>query len=252
LTLCGQNRQKSCFQELCGYGNAALDKGLPPGETMGRATPKRVYVIDDHPVLRRGIVELINSESDLDVCGQAGNGTDALNDIEKSKPDAVLVDLSLGKGASGLEVIKEVHSQFPKTRILVLSMMDESAYAGRSLRAGAHGFVRKDAESDVIIQELRKVLAGNIALSPEAMRQIVEGLAGGRQRTGSLEALTNRQLEVFRLLGEGCGTREIAKQLQVSMKTVDSHRENIKAKLGISDGNELVRTAISWVHRLHS
>jgi DNA-binding NarL/FixJ family response regulator len=214
--------------------------------------PRRVLLVDDHPVVRQGVRLLIDRESDLDVCGEAGTLQEALEAIECHQPDIVLVDLSLGS-ESGLDLMKLMVEQDMGVRILVLSMHDESIYAERALRAGAHGYVMKDCSPDELFAAIREVLDGNIHVSATvASRMISRSLQGNGGSGGSMtvDLLSNRELEVFRLIGGGGSTSQVADALGLSVKTIETYRAHIKRKLGFADGNDLVRQAIRWVDRV--
>lgn len=212
---------------------------------------KRILLIDDHPIMRHGLAQLISAENDMQVCAEASSGAEAMVAIEQYKPDLVIVDLTL-KDKHGLEVIKDIQALHPKQLIIVLSMHDESLYAERSLRAGARGYVMKEVASDNLIQAARRVLGGGIYLSEKMSGIMLEMMAGQRKQAtkNPLERLTDRELEVFQLIGEGMGTRQIASQLHVSERTVDAHRAHIKEKLQLADGHAVVSQAVRWVEQL--
>ena len=206
----------------------------------------RIFVADDHPVLREALASVINREVDLTCCGGAGTAADTQKGVANEKPDAILLDLCLDSN-DGLELIKTLRSQFPSLRILVLSQLDETIYAERTLRAGANGYVMKEETTGGILKAIRTVLAGDIYVSPKIAAQAVNNMSGGRNKTG-VECLTNRELQVFRLLGDGMGTRKIATEMGLSIKTIESHRENIKRKLGVTEASRLVHYAEEWRH----
>ncbi len=210
--------------------------------------PKRkILLVDDHPIVRQGLAEMLNHEDDLTICGTAENTFEALDQIEKVKPDLVLLDITL-KGSNGIEVLKDIKVRYPKLTVLMLSMHDEKFYALRALRAGAAGFVMKHEPADVVVASIRQVLSGEIALSQNMEKRMMKQLVGGgAARTGSpLDDLSDRELEVFRLIGNGCGTRQIAEELHLSIKTIESHRTHIKEKLNLKSATELVQHAIQW------
>lgn len=209
---------------------------------------KRILVVDDHPVFRHGIASLIGSEPDLTVCGEAANSPSALEAMRRLKPDAALIDISM-PGANGIELIKLMKAEQPKLPLLILSIHDESLYALRALRAGASGYVMKAEALDFVLTALRKVLTGEVYVSPRFSERLifkaVHSLEGGM---GSpVDKLSDRELEVLQLLGRGFGTREVAAELNLSIKTVETHRAHIKEKLGFKDAGEMVRFAIDWV-----
>ena len=205
----------------------------------------KIILVDDHPVLREGLAKLINHEAGLSICGQYEDAARAFAAIPTLQPDLAIIDLSL-KGSSGLELIKNSRASYPKLIILVLSMYDESLYAERSLRAGAAGYIMKQEASEKILSAIRQVLQGGIYLSEKMSSKLMHQLVGGKsQEAGSsMERLSDRELEIFGLIGQGMGTRKIAEQLHLSVKTVESHRSHIKEKLNLKDANELVHTAI--------
>ncbi len=209
-----------------------------------------VMIVDDHPIVRQGLRSLIDQEEDLHVCGEAGSAGEALKALGQLKPDLLLVDISL-KGPDGLELTKSVRSLEPSLPILIVSMHDEALYAERVLRAGANGYIMKEEVSLNVVQAARKVLSGDIYISDRMRQKILRGVAGqrGNPATSSIERLSDRELEVFRLIGEGRGTRQIAEQLHLSVKTIETYRAHIKEKLGLENATELVRQAVQWVEQ---
>ncbi|NLF32544.1 MAG: response regulator transcription factor [Planctomycetes bacterium] len=204
-------------------------------------------IVDDHPLVRQGIATLVVQEPDLEVSAEAASAAEALQAMEQSPADVALVDLTL-KDSSGLELIKDMRIRFPKVQILVLSMRDEGFYAERVLRAGARGYVTKEEGRYRIIEGIRKVLAGQIYLSEKMATKVMGKIVGGVDPAGtSMDELTDRELEVFEMIGKGLATREIAGKLSISSKTVDSHREHIKQKLQLETAADLVKHAIQWV-----
>ncbi|MEO6183388.1 MAG: response regulator transcription factor [Verrucomicrobiota bacterium] len=201
--------------------------------------------MDDHPILREGLAQLINQEKDLRICGQFEEASKAFDSIATLKPDLALVDISL-KGSSGIELLKNIRTNYSKMFVLVLSMHDESLYAERVLRAGAAGYIMKQEAAEKVLEAIRKVLKGEIYLSEKMSAKLMHQLVGGRATaTGSLmERLSDRELEVFGLIGQGRGTRQIAEQLHLSVKTIESHRAHIKEKLSLKNATELVHRAI--------
>ena len=209
---------------------------------------RRVLIVDDHPVFRHGITALINAEQDLMVCGEASSSPSALEAMRTLRPDVALLDISL-PGTNGIELIKLMKAEQPNLPLLMLSMHDESLYALRALRAGALGYVMKVEALTHVLAALRKVLKGEIYVSPEFSErlifQAVQSVEGGM---GSpVDKLSDRELEVLELLGRGLGTKAIADQLHLSVKTIETHRAHIKEKLGFKDASEMVRFAIEWV-----
>jgi DNA-binding NarL/FixJ family response regulator len=209
---------------------------------------KRIVLVDDHPLFRKGLEELIHSDGAFAVCGEAGNASEAMEVIRKLHPDLAIVDLSL-PGANGIELIKNIRAEFPKQPILVLSMHDESLYALRALRAGADGYVMKHEAMANVIQAIREVFNGRPYLSPAMAAQVITKFAH-RQAEGeadAVERLSDRELEVLELIGEGKDVREIAKLLHLSPKTVETHRSHIKDKLDLKNSREVARFALQWL-----
>lgn len=209
---------------------------------------QQVLIVDDHPMMREGLAQLINHEADLTVCAQAGAAAEAFELVEKTSPDLALVDISL-PDKSGLELIKDLHTFYPGLPMLVISMHDESLHAERALRAGARGYIMKQEGGEKLLQAIRQVLGGHIYVSHKMSARILETFSGRRARASRspIERLTDREFEVFSLIGQGVGTREIAKRLSLSIKTIEVHRANIKQKLGLKGATELVRHAVRWV-----
>jgi len=216
-----------------------------------KADPSRkakILLVDDHPIVRQGLKELIEQEADLFVCGEAQSGSEALQAIAAAKPDLAMVDISL-QGTNGLELIKQIKAGHSDVPVLVLSMHDETLYAERALRAGARGYVMKEEATARLIAGIRRVLSGEIYLSERMSARLLSRFVGGGSQTeGSpIERLSDRELEVFELIGRGIGTRQIAEQLHLSIKTIESHREHIKEKLKLGSSQELMRHAVHWV-----
>ncbi len=210
---------------------------------------KKILLVDDHPLMRRGQADLLSREQDLMVCGEAGTAREAMEAIAKLKPDLVLVDMTL-PDKDGLELIKDIQALHPGLPVLAMSMQDESLYAARVLRAGGRGYVMKGEGSDAqLATAIRTVLSGQIAVSPEVSAKILESVAApsGKAGSGPEAKLTDRELEVMHLFGEGWSTEEIAQRLHLSSKTVDVHRMHIKEKLGFKTTPEFQRFAIRWV-----
>lgn len=207
---------------------------------------KRILIVDDHPMMRQGLAQLIGMEHDLAVCGEAENAGSALNAVSTLKPDLVLADISL-PGKNGLELIKDFQAIQPGLPVLVISMHDESLYAERVLRAGGRGYIMKQEGGKKLMQAVRQVLEGKVYVSEKISAGILENLSGRPGAEGSpLEKLTDRELEIFQLIGQGKGTRDIAETLHISVKTIDVHRANIKAKLKLQSASELIRYAVRW------
>jgi len=208
----------------------------------------RILIVDDHPMMRQGLVQLIDNEPDLAVAGEAETAEQAVSIIAQSAPDLVLADISL-TGKSGLELIKDVQALRSGLPVLVISMHDESIYAERVLRAGGRGYIMKQEGGKQIMQAIRHVLSGQIYVSPKMSGKILEIFSGRRSESHSspVERLSDREFEVFQLIGQGKGTRQIADQLHLSVKTVEVHRQHIKEKLKLTDAPSLARYAVQWV-----
>lgn len=209
----------------------------------------RILLVDDHPLVRERLAEIINREPDLRVCGEAEDRHEALKAVEVRRPDLVIVDLTL-KNSDGLELIKDIHSRWASLRMLVVSMHDESLYAERVLRAGALGYITKQEATRNILLAVRRVLAGNIYLNERIATHILSRLTarGSAVAITPAEVLADRELQVFELTGRGLNTREIASRLHIAAKTVETYRARIRTKLSLEDGSELLRSAISWTH----
>ena len=215
-----------------------------------RESRKRIFLVDDHPLVREWLGHLINRQTDLVLCGEAGDASEAMREIRRRAPDAVVVDISLG-GSSGIELVTEIKLAFPKIAVLVLSMHEDSTYVERALRAGALGYVAKRETTAKIVAAIRQVLRGQYFLSgPLALaitRKYVERPA--RVDLSPAERLSNRELEVFEMLGRGFETRRVAEELHISMKTVQAYCARIKEKLQLNSATELLREAILWDQR---
>jgi DNA-binding NarL/FixJ family response regulator len=209
---------------------------------------KMLLVVDDHPVLRRGLIALIESEPGLVVHGAVGTRTAALEAMRDRQPDLVIVDVALGKD-DGLDLVRDIRARYPRTPSLVLSMHDEEVYAERALRAGAVGYVTKQQLDELVLGAIRRALAGEVYMSQALQRRLAERYVGKRkpEARSPIDALSDRELQVFRLAGEGRATREIAATLNRSVKTIESHLEHIKNKLGVKSASELAHHAILWV-----
>lgn len=214
---------------------------------MSSAKKNRVLVVDDHPIVRQGLALLINREPDLTVCAEAEDASTAMQSIPASKPDILVVDISLN-GPDGLDLLKDIRTRFPELPVLILSMHDESIYAERALRAGAQGYIMKQEASEKVLLALRRILNREIYVSDRISNQMLKRFIGNSQRSrpASVSDLTDRELEVFRLIGEGHTTRQIADQLHISIKTVESYQAHIKEKLSLKSARELVQHAIQW------
>lgn len=209
---------------------------------------KRLLIVDDHPLVRHGVTQLLAHLEDVVVCGEAENAHAALEVMRREKPDVVLLDVSM-PGTNGIEIIKLMLAEQPRLIILMLSMHDESLYALRALRAGAKGYVMKQQPMENVLQALRKVIGGGIYVSPEFSEKLVfKAIQGSDSDLGSpVDKLSDRELEVLQHLGRGKPTREIAKTLHLSVKTIETHRAHIKEKLGFKTAEELVKFAVEWM-----
>ncbi len=209
-------------------------------------TLARIMIVDDHPTVCEGLAYCISAQPDMKVCGQAANVKDALKQIAQAKPDVVIVDIAL-KDSDGLELIKTIKARHKGVRSLVHSMYDESVYADRCLHAGALGYVNKEANPNEVIEAIRKVLAGRVHLSSAMTSKVLGRAVVGREsEIDPIEGLTDRQLEIFRLIGAGKTAAQIAEQLHISVHTVETHRDNIKRKLNVRTIPELTRAAVLW------
>ncbi len=208
----------------------------------------QIYIVDDHPLMQKGIAMSLGAETGIRVCGYAASAEEALNEISQINPDLVVVDISL-PGMSGIELIKHLLALNPNLKTLVMSRHDESLYAERAIRAGAKGYVMKLEADDQLVKAVRRVLSGGIYVSDEINARLLLKMAAGRQNivASPLEVLSDRELEVFELTGRGKGTREIARRLHLSIKTVESYRARIKEKLNLKNAAALMQHAVQWV-----
>jgi len=206
----------------------------------------RVLIVDDHPLVREGLAARISAQPDLEVCGTAADLDEALALIRETNPDLTIVDLAL-RGSHGLDLIKQVRAAGLQTRMLVVSAYDESLYAERCIRAGAYGYVHKQELQEEVIGAIRAGLAGERYLSSNLMRRLADRALDGDQGEGVVGRLTDRELQIFEMIGRGGSTRAIAEQLHLSIHTIETHRENIRAKLSLRTGTELLQHAVRWV-----
>lgn len=220
---------------------SATQKPVPGAKT-------RILIVDDHPITREGLANLIRQTGDLTVCGEAADAEHSVAMIVALKPDLVVADISL-PGRSGIELVKDLHAMDPQLPVLVISMHDESLYAERALRAGARGYMMKQEGGNRLIEGIREVLAGKICVSKSASANLLERFSSkpAAESNSPLKKLSDREFEVFRLLGEGISTPLIGQRLNVSVKTVETHRMNIKAKLGFQTANQLISFAARWI-----
>lgn len=221
-----------------------------PAEQKAPQPPvKRILLVDDHPIMRHGLAQLIRSEPGLEVCAEAGSACEGLDAVDRHHPDLVVIDLTL-PDKNGLELLKDIQAMHPGTLCLVLSMHDEDMYGERALRAGARGYIMKEVAADNLVTAVRKVLAGGIYVSDAMASRMLEQVSGQRPRQGAgIDTLTDRELEVVEMIGRGVATKNIATRLNISARTVEAHRAHIKDKLGITDGAALVRHAMQWVEQ---
>jgi DNA-binding NarL/FixJ family response regulator len=221
-----------------------------PSGTVARKS--RVFIVDDHPLVREGLTNLINGQDDLIVCGEAKDSAQAINGIAKARPAVALIDISL-ENESGLELVKQLGSQFPQVALIILSMHDEALYAERALRAGARGYVMKHETSKSVLASIRRVLGGGVYVSERIVNRMALRLTSSREPVASspLERLSDRELEIFRLLGQGRTTSQIAGDLNLSLKTVQAYCARAKEKFGVTSLTELLRAAIRWDDASH-
>lgn len=208
---------------------------------------KKIFIVDDHPLIRQGLANLIAHELDMDLAGEAGDAGEALLKIKKTKPDLVIIDINL-KGSSGIDLTTTLLSLYPSLLILIISMHDESLYVERVLKAGAKGYLMKDKAPTHVISAINKILSGDVYIS-ESMKEsfVNKAISGGKSLRGaSPEGLSNRELEVLQLVGQGLSTRQIGDTLHVSIKTIDSHYANIKTKLNLKNSHSLIQYAVKW------
>ena len=219
-----------------------------PAAAPTALTRQRILLVDDHPFMRAGLGQLIDRQPDMVVCGEAGNPVEAFQQLARTPTDLVLTDLTM-PGRSGLEFIKDLRASHAGVAILVISMHDEGVYAERVLRAGARGYIMKEAGGENLLAAIRQVLRGEVYVSPRMSARILNALSAGRPRGSHspIEQLTDREFEVFQLIGHGKSTRDIAVQLHLSPKTVDVHRSHIKEKLALRDATALIRHAVRWI-----
>jgi len=213
-----------------------------------QSTKKRIFIVDDHPIVREGLITIINHDKDLAVCGEADEPQEALKAISELRPDVVIVDITL-KNSDGIELTKSIKARYPKLPVIVLSIHDESVYAERALRAGAQAYLMKEVVSDNIVTAIRTVLSGEVYVSNTMGKKMLRKLAAGKADTisGPMDSLSDRELEIFRLIGQGYKPSKIAKSMHISVKTVETYRARIKEKLNLADADELLRYAIRWV-----
>lgn len=206
----------------------------------------RILIVDDHPLVRTGFAQLIGDTPDLEVCGEADDMAEGLRLVAAQKPDLAIIDLSLA-GGSGLDLIKHIKARDYSTLMLVASMHDETLYAERVLAAGARGYINKQEAQDRIIQAIRQVLGGKVYLSERMTERLLAGMVSGSNNKRDIDALSNRELQIFDLIGQGMSVSKMAKHLNLSVKTIETHQTHIKKKLGLSSAHELTHRAIRWL-----
>ena len=209
------------------------------------ASKHRIFLVDDHPIIQQALADMLNHEADMEVCGSTKTARTALDQIEKLTPDLVILDLVL-QGANGIELLKDIRVRYPKQLVLMLSMHDESVYAFRALRAGAAGYIMKAEATERLLGAIRQVLQGGVYLSERMQKRVLGRMGGGQPAESSqpLDQLSDRELEVLRLLGQAMSTRQIANELHLSVKTIESHRAHLKQKLNLQSGAELIQYAL--------
>lgn len=222
-------------------------RGIMNSPTRQLDKTYKVLLVDDHPIVRHGLTELIEQSSNLEVCGESASSSEALQLVRETDPDVVVIDISLG-GGNGLELIKQIKAQGSDAHMIVSSMHDELLYAERALRAGAMGYINKIEGTEKIIEAIHQILTGRIYLSGPMTERVLQRMMRNEPEPGSspIDALSDRELEVFEMIGHGQTTRQIAKKLHLSPKTIETHREHIKTKLHLQNNNELVRQAVQW------
>ncbi len=206
----------------------------------------RILIVDDHPLVRSGFAQLIGDCPDMEVCGEAGDMSEALKQVEASNPDLAIIDLSLA-GGSGLDLIEHIKSRNKKILMLVASMHDETLYAERVLAAGARGYINKQEAQESIIRAIRQVLSGKVYLSQHMTDRLLSGMVDANGEKRDIDSLSNRELQVFELIGQGVAAGQMAEQLNLSVKTIETHQAHIKKKLGLGSAHELNQRAIRWV-----
>jgi DNA-binding NarL/FixJ family response regulator len=220
---------------------------LEEGNGRGFIKKNRVLLVDDHPLVRRGLADSIAQEADMEVCGEAADVTEAMRELERTHPDVVVTDLSL-KSSHGLDLIEMIKARSPRTKILVSSMHDETLFAERVLQAGAMGYLTKQEPPETLIDAIRQVLRGEIFVSQRMTSRILHRMASGKPaQDNPVEGLSNRELQVYEMVGQGLTVQQIGMRLHISPKTVETHREKIKQKLNLKNSAELNRRAIQWI-----
>ena len=215
--------------------------------TTRQRAKHRILLVDDHPMVRRGIADVLNREKDLEVCGEAADVAEAMRELERTQPDLVLVDLTL-KSGHGIELIEKIKAVDPRVKTLVSSMHDETLFAERVLQAGAMGYLTKQEPPETLLGAIRQVLRGEVYLSPRMTSRLLHRMAvGGSSTEDPIKSLSNREIEVYEMIGQGLTIQQIAARLHLSPKTIETHREKIKQKLNLKNSTELNRRAVQWV-----
>jgi DNA-binding NarL/FixJ family response regulator len=213
---------------------------------------KKILIVDDHPILRQGIKRVLEKENDLVICGEASSANEAMDIINSDKPDIAIIDITLSGNVNGIDLIRSMKERFPEIYSLVLSMHSESIYAERAIKAGARGYIMKEDASKNIISAVRTVLNDELYLSGELSKILLDKFIHKTKDSSlSIETLSNREFEIYQLIGNGFSTKEIANKLSLSIYTIESHKKNIKEKLRVKDSSELTRNAIQWVIMHH-
>lgn len=227
--------------------SARTEGSMAKKANRSRNKKSGVFLVDDHPIVREGLSQLISQQPDLAVCGESEGDGDLLSQLGAARPDIVILDISL-KDISGIELLKDIRARHPKLPVLVLSMYDEALYAERALRAGAMGYIMKQEATEKVIHAIRKILAGEVYLEEKATARLLQKISktSAEVRGSMLDLLSDREMQVFQLLGDGHSTRDIAERLNRSIKTVETYRANIKEKLNLKNATELTYLAIQW------
>ncbi|MHC4662717.1 MAG: response regulator transcription factor [Planctomycetota bacterium] len=222
-------------------------------KSKAKTLKKQIYIVDDHPFFRKGLAQYLEEERDFTICGEAGDAVTALEQLPDLEPDLIIVDITLKDGMDGLELTKTIYSMWPDILVIVLSMHRELLYAERVLRAGARGYISKEEPPSNVVAAIRKVLDGKLHVSGEMTEHILAKFVKGQPDAGGtpLDCLTNRELEVFRLIGQGFTTKELALKLCISHKTVETHKAKIKDKLDLHSAAELMKFAFNWLQSDH-
>jgi DNA-binding NarL/FixJ family response regulator len=224
---------------------------MKPKSSNGTVRTRRVFIVDDHPLVREGLANLINQQSDLSVCGEAEDSVGAITDIESTHPDVALIDISL-KNESGLELVKTLQNRVPQVALVVLSMHEEALYAERALHAGARGYVMKRETTKNVLTAIRRVIEGDIYVSDRVVNSMAKRMTSRKTAAAEpVERLSDRELEIFRLLGQGRTPSQIADDLRLSLKTVQAYCARAKEKFGVTSLTELLRAAIRWEDAMH-